>query len=254
MFFLVIISGWLFLSNMKECKVSSNIYVVEDEADILELVRLQLEQAGYATRGFTHARKMLDRLGEEIPDLIVLDLMLPDMDGLEACRVIKTEQAWERIPIIMLTARADIEDRVKGLEYGADDYITKPFEVSEFLARVRAVLRRSAWEESRNVLRITPDFRLDFNRYEAYIREKRIDLTLTEFKILQFLTKRPGWVFTRGQILDHLWGNDKIVIERTVDVHIRNLREKLGDFSQMVKNVRGLGYKFSSDPEKDKDG
>lgn len=234
--------------------MNSNIYVVEDESDILELVRLQLEQAGYATCGFTHAQKMLDRLREEIPDLIILDLMLPDIDGLEVCRRIKTDQAWERIPIIMLTARADIEDRVKGLEYGADDYVTKPFDTSELLARVKAVLRRTAWEESRNVLRITPDFRLDFNRYEAYIRNKRIDLTLTEFKILQLLTKRPGWVFKRSQILDHLWGNDKIVIERTVDVHIRNLREKLEDYAYMVKNVRGLGYKFSPDGEEGKDG
>ncbi|MFO8144254.1 MAG: response regulator [Candidatus Syntrophosphaera sp.] len=229
--------------------MSSRIYVVEDESDILELVRFQLEKAGYITSGFMHAKKMLDRLREEIPDLIILDLMLPDIDGLEICHTIKTAQAWERIPIIMLTARADIEDRVKGLEYGADDYITKPFEASEFLARVKAVLRRTSWEKSRNVLNITPEFRLDFNRYEAYIRDKRIDLTLTEFKILQLLTQRPGWVFKRSQILDHLWGNDKIVIERTVDVHIRNLREKLEDFSYMVKNVRGLGYKFSSEPD-----
>ncbi|MGC9361448.1 MAG: response regulator [Candidatus Syntrophosphaera sp.] len=233
--------------------MNSNIFVVEDETDILELVRLQLTQAGYATSGFTHAQKMLDRLREGIPDLIILDLMLPDIDGLEVCRRIKTEQAWERIPIIMLTARADIEDRVKGLEHGADDYVTKPFDTSELLARVKAVLRRTAWEESRNVLRINPEFRLDFNRYEAYIRDKRIDLTLTEFKILQLLTKRPGWVFKRSQILDHLWGNDKIVIERTVDVHIRNLREKLEDYSYMVKNVRGLGYKFSPDAEEGKD-
>jgi two-component system phosphate regulon response regulator PhoB/two-component system alkaline phosphatase synthesis response regulator PhoP len=188
---------------------------------------------------------MLNRLEEQIPDLIILDLMLPDLDGMEACRIIKNKQEWEKIPIIMLTARVDIEDRVKGLEYGADDYITKPFASSELVARIKAVLRRSGWETSKNVLTITPDFHIDFNKFEVYIKEKRLDLTLTEFKILQLLTQRPGWVYSRSQILDYLWGNDKIVIERTVDVHIRNLREKLGDYAWMIKNIRGMGYKFS---------
>ena len=113
------------------------------------------------------------------------------------------------------------------------------------MARIKAVLRRSGWETSKNVLTITPDFHIDFNKFEVYIKEKRLDLTLTEFKILQLLTQRPGWVYSRSQILDYLWGNDKIVIERTVDVHIRNLREKLGDYAWMIKNIRGMGYKFS---------
>ena len=229
--------------------MSKQIFVTEDEADILELVRLKLETAGYTTRGFTRAQDLLDRLRQELPELILLDLMLPDLDGLEACRRIKSNPAWENVPIIMLTARSDIEDKVRGLEFGADDYITKPFDSKELLARVKAVLRRSGWESSRNVLNINSDFRLDFNRYEAWIRDHRVDLTLTEFKILQLLTRRPGWVFKRSQILDHLWGNDKIVLERTVDVHIRNLREKLGSYAYMVKNIRGLGYKFSSEPD-----
>ncbi|MBW6513225.1 MAG: response regulator [Candidatus Syntrophosphaera sp.] len=233
--------------------MKSMIFVIEDEADILELLRLKLEAAEYRTRCFLSARPMLERLEREIPDLIVLDLMLPDIDGLEVCRRIKGNPAWERIPIVMLTARVDIEDRVRGLEYGADDYVTKPFDSSELLARVKAVLRRSGWESSKNVLTINPDFRLDFNSYEAFIKGKRIDLTLTEFKILQLLTKRPEWVFRRDQILDHLWGNDKIVIERTIDVHIRNLREKLGEFASMIKNVRGLGYKFSAAAREDQE-
>jgi len=225
--------------------MNNKIYIVEDETDILELLRLLLAQAGYNTEGFTGAKAMLNRLDEQIPDLIILDLMLPDLDGMEACRIIKNKQEWEKIPIIMLTARVDIEDRVKGLEYGADDYITKPFANSELVARIKAVLRRSGWETSKNVLTITPDFHIDFNKFEVYIKEKRLDLTLTEFKILQLLTQRPGWVYSRSQILDYLWGNDKIVIERTVDVHIRNLREKLGDYAWMIKNIRGMGYKFS---------
>lgn len=234
---------------MNEKKSGVRILVIEDEADILELLQMQLETAGYATKGFLRARTMLEHLQTEVPDLILLDLMLPDMDGLEACRAIKQNPAWERIPLVMLTARTDLEDRVKGLDYGADDYITKPFDSAELLARVKAVLRRSGWESSRNVLAITPEFRLNFNTYEAYIHDQRVDLTLTEFKILQLLTKRPGWVFTRAQILDHLWGNDKIVLERTVDVHIRNLREKLGNYAYMIKNIRGVGYKFSTSPE-----
>lgn len=225
------------------------IYITEDEADILELVSLQLETAGYTTRGFTRAAEMLEQVARQAPDLIVLDLMLPDLEGLEACRRLKSDPATQRLPIVMLTARSDIADRVQGLEYGADDYVTKPFDAGELLARVRAVLRRAGWESSRNVLNIADDFRLDFNAFEATIGGKKVDLTLTEFKILQLLTRRPGWVFSRAQILDHLWGTDKIVIERTVDVHIRNLREKLGSYAYMVKNIRGLGYKFSSEPD-----
>ena len=225
--------------------MNNKIYIVEDETDILELLRLLLAQAGYNTEGFTGAKAMLNRLDEQIPDLIILDLMLPDLDGMEACRIIKNRPEWETIPIIMLTARTDVEDRVRGLEYGADDYITKPFASSELVARVKAVLRRRGWETSKNVLTITSDFRIDFNKFEVYIRDKRVDLTLTEFKILQLLTQRPGWVYSRNQILDYLWGNDKIVIERTVDVHIRNLREKLGDYAWTIKNIRGMGYKFS---------
>ena len=225
------------------------IHIVEDEADILELLQLQLAGAGYHTRGFADAPALLDYLLSEQPDLILLDLMLPGMDGFEACRRLRSDPALRRIPIVMLTARADIEDKVKGLEFGADDYVTKPFEASELLARIKAVLRRSAWEGEKNVLDITSDFRLDFNRYEAFRSGKRIDLTLTEFKILQLLTKRPGWVYNRNQILDFLWGTDKIVTERTIDVHIRNLRDKLGELAYMVKNVRGLGYKFSTKEE-----
>lgn len=225
------------------------IHIVEDEADILELLQLQLAGAGYRTRGFADAPALLDYLLSEQPDLILLDLMLPGMDGFEACRRLRSDPALRRIPIVMLTARADIEDKVKGLEFGADDYVTKPFEASELLARIKAVLRRSAWEGEKNVLDITSDFRLDFNRYEAFRSGKRIDLTLTEFKILQLLTKRSGWVYNRNQILDFLWGTDKIVTERTIDVHIRNLRDKLGELAYMVKNVRGLGYKFSTKQE-----
>lgn len=226
--------------------MSEMIYVIEDETDILELIRIKLKAAGFSSRGFESALPVLQLLKQESPDLIILDLMLPDLDGMEFCRRLKSDPGTQKIPILMLTARAEISDRVQGLEYGADDYLTKPFDAAELIARTRAILRRSSWESSKNVLQITPDFLLDFNRYEAYIDQKRVDLTLTEFKILQLLTKRPGWVYNRSQILDYLWGTDKIVIERTVDVHIRNLREKIGDFAGMIRNIRGVGYKFQT--------
>lgn len=222
------------------------IYIVEDEEDILELIALKLKGAGFETENFVQAQPMLEAVKRQLPDLILLDLMLPDQDGFDVCSILKADPGLDRIPVIMLTARVGVEDRVSGLNLGADDYIAKPFDAQELVARINAVLRRSEWETSKNVLQIAPDLTLDFNRFEAQIKGKRIDLTLTEFKILQLLTKRPGWVYSRSQILDFLWGTDKIVIERSVDVHIRNLREKIGAFAACVQNVRGLGYKFEA--------
>lgn len=226
-----------------------SVFILEDEPDILDLLLMKLSAASYESKGFARAADLLSELNHQIPDLILLDLMLPDMDGFEVCKRIKSKPETEAIPIIMLTARVDIEDKVKGLDYGADDYITKPFEGRELLARIGAVLRRSSWETSKNMLQISADFLLDFNRFEAFIEGSRVDLTLTEFKILQILTRRPGWVYSRAKILDYLWGTDKVVIERTVDVHIKNLREKIGKHAALIKNVRGLGYKFVSPDE-----
>lgn len=225
------------------------IYIVEDETDILELLKMLLKNAGFVAKGFATALPMLNLLKIEHPDLVILDLMLPDMDGMEVCQKLKSDKATNKVPIIMLTARTDLEDRIKGLEYGADDYITKPFENRELIARINAVLRRSDWESDKNILSITENFIIDFNRYEVWIEGKHLDLTLTEFKILQLLTKRPGWVYNRSQILDYLWGNDKTVIERTIDVHIRNLREKMGAYAYLIKNIRGVGYQFSDEVE-----
>jgi two-component system phosphate regulon response regulator PhoB/two-component system alkaline phosphatase synthesis response regulator PhoP len=231
--------------------MKKKIFIVEDEADILELLQLKIENAGYSTEGFELAQQLRNRITTGQPDLIILDLMLPDMDGMELCKILKSDLATDKIPIIMLTARTDLEDKVRGLDYGADDYITKPFDTGELIARIKAVLRRSSWESEKNILQISPEFLIDFNRYEVTIDNKRADLTLTEFKILQLLTKRPGWVYNRSQILDYLWGNDKVVIERTVDVHIRNLRDKLGVYSFMIRNIRGVGYQFSLSSEDD---
>jgi two-component system phosphate regulon response regulator PhoB/two-component system alkaline phosphatase synthesis response regulator PhoP len=220
------------------------VYIVDDEPDILELVDLNLTKAGYLTETFERAEPMLRALAGKVPDLLVLDLMLPDADGLELCRKLRAQDAYKKLPIVMLTAKASLDEKIQGLDYGADDYITKPFSPDELLARIKAVLRRAQWETFNKVLRIDHGLSIDFNRFEVYVDEVRSDLTLTEFKILQLLTKRPGWVYNRQQILDHLWGNDKIVIDRTVDVHIRHLREKLGRFGGFIRNIRGVGYKF----------
>jgi DNA-binding response OmpR family regulator len=230
--------------------MSYYIYIVDDEPDILELVELNLSRAGFLTETFERAESMLKALAQKVPDLLVLDLMLPDTDGMELCKKLRAEEKYRRLPIVMLTARVTTEDRIQGLDYGADDYITKPFSPSELIARIKAVLRRAEWETLSKVLNIEPGLSIDFNKFEVHIDNKKADLTLTEFKILQLLTKRPGWVYNRQQILDYLWGNDKIVIDRTVDVHVKHLREKLGRFGEYIRNIRGVGYKFESETDK----
>lgn len=222
------------------------VYIVDDEPDILELVNLNLSRAGFLTETFERAEPMLKALAQKAPDLLILDLMLPDADGLELCKQIRSQDKYRKLPIVMLTARVELSDRITGLDYGADDYITKPFEPKELIARINAVLRRAEWETFNKILAIEPGLKIDFNKYEVYIDDKRADLTTTEFKILQLLTKRPGWVYNRQQILDFLWGNDKIVIDRTIDVHVKNLRTKLGRFGNYIRNIRGVGYKFES--------
>jgi len=233
------------------------IYVLDDEPDILELIQLNLKKAGFKSKSFERAMTLLDALKTNTPDLLVLDLMLPDLDGIEVCKRVRALPKLKSLPIIMLTAKVETNDRIYGLDSGADDYLTKPFSQGELVARINAILRRKAWETDNNLLEINPDFRIDFNCFEVFIDNKRIDLTRTEFKVLQLLTKQPGRVYNRSQILDYLWGNDKIVIDRTIDVHIKHLREKIGRFGDFIRNIRGVGYKFEivvdedSKPESD---
>lgn len=220
------------------------VSIVDDEPDILQLVSLRLEREGFNTKGFLSGREFLDSLEkEEAPDLVVLDLMLPDVDGLEICRFLRSDPRYRSVPIIMLTAKADEEDRIVGLELGADDYVVKPFSPRELVARVKAVLRRGEPPPEKG-LWVGGLLYLDLQRYETYVRGKRVDLTTTEFRILAILASRKGWVFTRGQLLDHLWGDEKAVTERTIDVHVKRLREKLGEAGRFIKSVRGLGYKL----------
>jgi len=218
------------------------IAALDDETDILELLKVTLERAGFRFAGFEEAEGLYRFLDRDRPDLILLDLMLPDMDGLDVCRELRRSDKLASIPVIMLTARGDESDKVVGLELGADDYITKPFSTKELVARIHAVLRRpSSARPSRRVS--VGDLVLDTERFETLVGDRKVDLTATEFRILHFLASQRGRVFTRDQILDHLWGHEKAVVDRTVDVHIRNLREKLGPAASLVKNVRGVGYK-----------
>lgn len=220
------------------------VAVVDDEPDILELVTIHLERAGFEVKAFPEASGLLRSLRKRIPDLLILDLMLPDMDGLEVCKRLKSDHRTGAVPIIMLTAKGGEADKVLGLELGADDYVTKPFSPSELVARVRAVLRRNKARQDDRRITVGDNLVIDCDKYEVMVKGRKVSLTPTEFKILALLASSTGRVQTREQILDHLWGHEKAVIDRTVDVHIRNLREKLGRAATHIKNIRGVGYKI----------
>ena len=221
------------------------IYIVDDEPDILSLVALNLKKSGFNTKEFEDLYSFRIHIEKEQPDLIILDLMLPDGDGLSECRELKQKKITANIPIIMLTAKSDETDKIVGLELGADDYVTKPFSPKELVARVKAVLRRSekTREDNKNTIKLGKHIVIDKDKYEILVDNEKIETTTTEFKVLYLLASRPGIVYSRDQILDYLWGDEKAVIDRTIDVHVKHLREKLGKYGEHIKNVRGVGYK-----------
>ena len=221
------------------------ILVVDDEEDILELVRYNLSREGYRIICAASGEECLKTVKAEIPDLIVLDLMLPGIDGIGVTRHLKGDEATRRIPVVMLTAKGEESDIVTGLELGAEDYITKPFSAKVLVARVRAVLRRDLKEgkEDREVLKIH-EITVHPGRHEVLVNEKPVQLTFTEFGILHLLVKRPGWVFTRNQIVDGVKGDDYFVTDRSVDVQIVGLRKKLGRAGKHIETVRGVGYRL----------
>jgi DNA-binding response OmpR family regulator len=225
------------------------VAIVDDEEDIVNLVSHHLKREGYKVKEFHNGRDFLLFLESIVPDLVVLDIMLPGIDGLEICRMLKNRSRTSSIPIIMLTAKASEADVVVGLEIGADDYIVKPFSPREMTARVKSLLRRVNSKEGKEPkLEIGP-ISLNSDRYEVTVNGKRVDLTTTEFKILEVLIEKRGSVFTRDQLLKkkRLWGDDKLVYDRTIDVHIKNLREKLGKAGNMIKTIRGIGYKLEGE-------
>ena len=222
-----------------------SILVVDDEEDILELVRFNLAREGYPVICTTSGEETLKIASTDQPDLILLDLMLPGIDGLEVARVLKSDPKTKDIPIVMLTAKGEEADIVTGLELGADDYVTKPFSLRILVARIRAVLRRKLKElpEDEAVMKIH-NLVIHPGRREVLVNDTQIQLTFTEFGILNFLAKRPGWVFTRSQIVDAVRGDDYYVTDRSVDVQVVGLRKKLGSAGKCIETVRGVGYRF----------
>jgi len=225
--------------------MGSRIAVVDDEPDIIHLVSIHLKKAGFSVDSFFNGSSLLNFLSANIPDLVILDLMLPDLDGLTVCRMMKNDSRYSSIPIIMLTAKGQEIDKVSGLELGADDYVTKPFSPKELIARVKAVLRRTAHVQA-GPISVGDKLFIDRERFEAKVDDEPVMLTAVEFKILLLLATNRGKVFSRERILDHLWGNEKAVLDRTVDVHIKNLRDKLGPAGDFIRNVRGVGYKLQA--------
>tara|TARA_B100001115_G_scaffold184008_1_gene184751 strand:- start:408 stop:1109 length:702 start_codon:yes stop_codon:yes gene_type:complete len=228
---------------------SKNILVVEDDSDIRELISFNLKNEGYQVFEANDGEVGIDKARNNNPDLILLDLMLPGIQGLDVCRIIKSDQETKEIPIIMVTALGQEEDIVKGLETGADDYITKPFSIKVLIARVNAVLKRSievGEYKTKDIL--INGINIKTRSREVWVNKNLInDLTFSEFQILYLLAGHPGWVFTRYQIIDKIRGDNYPVTDRSVDFQIVGLRKKLGDAGKLIKTVRGVGYRFTPD-------
>ena len=223
--------------------MSARILIVEDEEPLTLLLRYNLEAEGYEVESVARGDDADGRLKERLPDLVMLDWMLPGLSGIELCRRLRARPETKHLPIIMLTARGEESERVRGLATGADDYIVKPFSVPELIARVRALLRRASPERLAEILALG-DIELDRERKRVARAGREISLGPTEFRLLEFLMERPGRVFSREQLLDGVWGNDVYIDERTVDVHVGRLRKALirGDESDPIRTVRGSGY------------
>ncbi len=231
---------------------STRVLIVEDEPDIGELIRFHVEREGYASSVIASGRVAMDALRASPPDLLILDLMLPDLDGLEICRRVKREEKTRAIPIVIVSAKGEETDIVTGLELGADDYVTKPFSPKILMARVRNVLRRSgtndeaAPDQRQRLTLLDGELVIDLDRHEVTAGGATIDLTHTEFDILHYLAARPGFVRTRDQILSAVHGEQVVLTSRTVDVHLTAIRRKLGEFGGMLRTVRGVGYRLEN--------
>jgi two-component system alkaline phosphatase synthesis response regulator PhoP len=225
------------------------VLAIDDEKDLIDLVRYNLEKEGFQVRGALDGETGLAMALQERPDVVLVDLMLPGLDGLEVCRRLRADSRTASIPLIMLTAKSGESDRVVGLELGADDYITKPFSTRELTARVRALLRRTAGHPEPPALLRCGGLAIDLDRCAVTCGGKPVELTATEFRLLHFLASRPGRVFSRGELIDHVLGRDVEVIDRTVDVHVMAVRKKLGKCGELVETVRGFGYRFREEED-----
>jgi len=225
--------------------MSARILVVDDEPDLLELVRFNLSQAGFRVETATSGREALEALRRSPPDLMVLDLMLPDVSGNDIARQVRSDPGLADLPILMLTAKSEEVDRVVGFELGADDYVPKPFSPRELTLRVRAVLRRRASAPAPGAGLEHGVLRVDSDRHRCFVEGAEVDLTAKEFRLLSTLMARPGRVLTRERLLDEVWGSEITVTSRTIDTHLKRLREKLGSAGDLIQTVRGVGYRFA---------
>jgi two-component system, OmpR family, alkaline phosphatase synthesis response regulator PhoP len=223
------------------------ILVIDDEKDLIELVRYNLEKEGFVVRSAQDGESGLSAAKKELPDLIIVDLMLPGIDGLDVCRSLRSDSRTARIPVIMLTAKSAEPDRILGLELGADDYVTKPFSPRELLARIKAVLRRTSSPQTISDLIQRGNLTIDLARRTVTCAGEPIVLTATEFRLLQFFASHSGHVFSRAQLIDGAMGRDVSVEDRTIDVHITGLRKKMGSCGDWIETVRGFGYRFRDD-------
>ena len=219
--------------------------MVEDEEDIMEVIRFNLEKEGYEVHQALSGEKALQVIENNLPSLVLLDLMLPGINGLDLCRIFKQNDRTKAIPVIMLTAKSEDADIVAGLEMGAEDYITKPFSPRVLLARVRTILRRreTGVKDDSSVIQVE-GMQIHPGRHEVTMGENVVDLTPSEFRILHYLARRPGWVYSRDQIIDAIRGHGYVVTDRAIDVQVVGLRKKLGDYGKLIETVRGIGYRF----------
>jgi DNA-binding response OmpR family regulator len=232
------------MSNANGKNNRGTILVIDDEADLIELVRYNVEREGFDVIAATDGWSGLTIAKQHRPDLILLDVMMPGMDGLDVCRELRKDADTDRTPVIMLTARAAESDRVVGLELGADDYLTKPFSPRELVARVKAILRRTQYQGDATQAIRRGGLVVDPERHEVTWEGEPVSLTATEFRILQFLASRAGRVLSRDDIIDAALGRETAVFDRTIDVHITSIRKKLGKGGEQIETVRGFGYKF----------
>ena len=220
------------------------IVIIEDEVDILEVINYNLSKEGFDVCSALDGEEGLALIKKEVPDLVLLDLMLPGLDGIEICRKLKTDYSTRSIPIIMVTAKGEESDIVLGLGMGADDYMVKPFRPRELMARIRSVLRRGDFIEEGEGLVSIDELVIDINRHEVKLEGKKIVLTAMEFKLLHFLASHPGQVFTRENLLNHISSDDTFIIDRNIDVHIRSIRKKLNKHRELIETIHRVGYRF----------
>ena len=220
------------------------VLIVEDDPSLLDVLDYNLQQEGYGTRLASDGQQALQEIRRCLPDLVVLDLMLPLVDGLEVCRIIRADPCLQDLLILMLTARSEESDQIAGFTMGADDYVTKPFSIKILLQRVRVLLRRNWQEKSDQEMIVSQGILIDRHRHRVAIDEMPVDLTPSEFALLTTLVRHPGRAFSRAELIDGALGDDAIVLDRTIDVHIRSLRKKMGTHAELIQTVRGIGYRL----------